>query len=754
MKWLKERSLYLKTVLGMLTISLTVLLLVATIMLLWFRKELAAGYYNLTKAAMGNTDTIFSQMIEEIKERGMQWYQDPDGVSLRLDPDTDFSQHIGYINEIQNTLIGNNYIQGICYINKNKEVRLNIGNRNNRTEKIEEKILTLLEKEELKENHIVWKGKEIYSEEEIPVISFVTKEMGSYGENFRGMTVVSIDLRELNKSIFNSEQKEEPRFLILNEKGYIVGDSMLANLGENWSEKEWVQKILQGEGRFQFKEGNTKLECIAAESSQKGFYVVTLSKYAAGIASANHMFNWMFAIIFAAIFVIVVMMLTVSKRIFQPFQNMIVDLKQKENLWEGEVSADEVVFLKQYYEGINAHMQELNEKKESDLLIKMLLLGNQGQEVSRFLLEKGILQKNGFYYLVEVFFENDEDVSEYDMQDYDMLRGMIGQIFSEQLGKCGKCTCLESGLRRLLLILSGSEDGKLTDENLKEEIEEARASVRKLARVNTYVLFSDCRMDNGLQCADYFTRINNTVKTRYMLEAKETRKVSFEEDAERKGAEQLQKVMAEALKQQDETRYRETVENEMDFLSGLPYQDMLNALTQITIELQKIGKISKNGKETEDTLLEKAGNLAGKEELWKWFEDIYEETNSKKSKARNSIAFSMMEEATDYIRNNYDNRDLNVNLLAEKLNISASYFGKLFTEFTGYKMLDYLLQVRMEKAKELLLVEKDLDIAKLAEKVGYANSTYFITAFRKYTGTTPSKYREGRIRENLIEREK
>ena len=54
MKWLKERSLYSKTVLGMLTISLTVLLLVATIMLLWFRKELAAGYYNLTKAAMGN----------------------------------------------------------------------------------------------------------------------------------------------------------------------------------------------------------------------------------------------------------------------------------------------------------------------------------------------------------------------------------------------------------------------------------------------------------------------------------------------------------------------------------------------------------------------------------------------------------------------------------------------------------------------------------------------------------------------------
>ena len=48
-----------------------------------------------------------------------------------------------------------------------------------------------------------------------------------------------------------------------------------------------------------------------------------------------------------------------------------------------------------------------------------------------------------------------------------------------------------------------------------------------------------------------------------------------------------------------------------------------------------------------------------------------------------------MEEAVDYIRSNYDDCMLNVNMLADRLNISASYFGKLFREFTGCSALEY-----------------------------------------------------------------
>lgn len=69
MKWLRERtkSLFSKTLLGMLSVSLTVLIVVAAILFAWFRSQMVKGYYELTRAAMGNTDAVFSRSIADAK---------------------------------------------------------------------------------------------------------------------------------------------------------------------------------------------------------------------------------------------------------------------------------------------------------------------------------------------------------------------------------------------------------------------------------------------------------------------------------------------------------------------------------------------------------------------------------------------------------------------------------------------------------------------------------------------------------------
>ena len=47
-----------------------------------------------------------------------------------------------------------------------------------------------------------------------------------------------------------------------------------------------------------------------------------------------------------------------------------------------------------------------------------------------------------------------------------------------------------------------------------------------------------------------------------------------------------------------------------------------------------------------------------------------------------------------------------------------------------------------EKARDLLLSEADKDISQIADAVGYNNSTYFTTAFKKFYGVTPSRFRD------------
>lgn len=95
--------------------------------------------------------------------------------------------------------------------------------------------------------------------------------------------------------------------------------------------------------------------------------------------------------------------------------------------------------------------------------------------------------------------------------------------------------------------------------------------------------------------------------------------------------------------------------------------------------------------------------------------------------------------AKDYIRENYS-RDISLEDVSEHVYLSSGYFSKLFKQHTGENYIDYLIRVRMDKAKELLEQTryKTYDIG---ESVGYTNTKYFLRLFKKYTGMTPSEYR-------------
>ncbi|MDQ8738137.1 AraC family transcriptional regulator [Paenibacillus sp. LHD-38] len=78
--------------------------------------------------------------------------------------------------------------------------------------------------------------------------------------------------------------------------------------------------------------------------------------------------------------------------------------------------------------------------------------------------------------------------------------------------------------------------------------------------------------------------------------------------------------------------------------------------------------------------------------------------------------------------------------MAKEIGISYSYMRKIVYELTGKSLIDYLNQLRIEKAKGLL-VEKNLTIVQIAEEVGYYNVQSFKRFFRKYEGMPPNSYR-------------
>lgn len=78
--------------------------------------------------------------------------------------------------------------------------------------------------------------------------------------------------------------------------------------------------------------------------------------------------------------------------------------------------------------------------------------------------------------------------------------------------------------------------------------------------------------------------------------------------------------------------------------------------------------------------------------------------------------------------------------MSTEFGISYSYMRKIVYELTGKSMIDYLNQLRIDKAKELLL-DTDLTIKQVAAEVGYYNVQSFNRFFRKYEGMPPSSYK-------------
>lgn len=116
----------------------------------------------------------------------------------------------------------------------------------------------------------------------------------------------------------------------------------------------------------------------------------------------------------------------------------------------------------------------------------------------------------------------------------------------------------------------------------------------------------------------------------------------------------------------------------------------------------------------------------------------YEENVIKEIDVNNRI----MQEVATYIYNHYSER-LILEDVAKKFNLSRSYLSKKFKSVTGFGFKEYIINVRIQHACELLL-NTNKSITDIAFECGFNDSNYFGDAFRRTKGISPNKYRKNK----------
>lgn len=97
-------------------------------------------------------------------------------------------------------------------------------------------------------------------------------------------------------------------------------------------------------------------------------------------------------------------------------------------------------------------------------------------------------------------------------------------------------------------------------------------------------------------------------------------------------------------------------------------------------------------------------------------------------------------DAKRFIQQHYQEA-LRLEDVSSAVGFNATYFSAMFKKETGQNFMDYLTELRMNKAKELLCSDEN-SVQDVADQIGYRDLKYFSRLFKKTTGISPSEYKK------------
>ena len=144
--------------------------------------------------------------------------------------------------------------------------------------------------------------------------------------------------------------------------------------------------------------------------------------------------------------------------------------------------------------------------------------------------------------------------------------------------------------------------------------------------------------------------------------------------------------------------------------------------------------------DTEDVLSESSKSL---ENAIAYAEKIISQAIALRDQNSGNKNRSILKTAVDFIDSHYMEEDMSLNKAANAANVSANHFSALFRQNMGQTFIEYLTNLRMNKAKEYLRCTS-MRSSEIAGEIGYKDAHYFSYLFKKTQGMTPSDYRKAR----------
>ncbi|HVJ48752.1 PocR ligand-binding domain-containing protein [Desulfitobacterium sp.] len=136
-------------------------------------------------------------------------------------------------------------------------------------------------------------------------------------------------------------------------------------------------------------------------------------------------------------------------------------------------------------------------------------------------------------------------------------------------------------------------------------------------------------------------------------------------------------------------------------------------------------------------------DMTSLDEICLWCKDMLDRYMEHETKTNDQKNLQAVQNAAAYIKQNYEEK-ITIAEIAQAVYLSPCYLSRIFKQSLGCTLMEYLTQIRVEKAKTMLKNPK-YNIMQVAEENGFEDPGYFTRVFKKIEGITPSRFKQNAL---------
>ncbi|GFR38040.1 hypothetical protein PRECH8_13360 [Insulibacter thermoxylanivorax] len=561
-----------------------------------------------------------------------------------------------------------------------------------------------------------------------------------------GAIVVNLLESQISDYLRSSNPAEQQYFL-LNADGQVVSHNDKSLLLADASDWPLVQRIMTGsqlEG-YLFEELDGERMLVTWTSTpHKEWIFVKLFSMDDLMTKTNQIERNLTMMMIITLIIAAIATVLLARWLSTPVRRLVQAVRSNPKL-EALQKRNELAFLDDAFKRMQeeeAALQKLLEKREQDarnLAVQRLLRGEPAESISEIFPETifrlAVLSIDRYRDYVK---KNNRETRSYN-------RYLFMQWCHEQFPDDMRLQVVYMGDGYFAFVMNGE---RLSEESIHDTLEALFLRIRDKGQelfAHTVTISISDYTENCSTIPDLLAEAMELIKLRMIKgggcitfwreEAEGSHKYIYPANSERRILNYLDSRDLDSI-------YKELEEIRKEILSVeyISYDNILfiyNQLAGVTIkhlrENTNIARLFAGRSNVYSTLASFDTIEEIEEYLREFYRQIIKQLDSHQQKSNHS------DRIIKYLEDHY-HQDIIFEDMAKEIGISYSYMRKIVSETTGKSLIDCLNQLRIDKAKELLL-DTELTISQIAEKVGYHNVQSFNRYFRKFEGMSPSNYR-------------